>query len=396
MDAVKKNTVYAVMVEPVENQYTPPAADTDYVQSLVDGAEMNPAKELLERNIFSGSIGKNTPRTGQKSISGALPVEMRAAETEGDEPEFDKLILSAMGSKRQSAGASADDADSGSPHTTSRIYLLDTDAGSFGVGDIVTVKKAGAFHTSPVVAVSDALGDVYIDLLIPAAAPFADGDAIAALTTYVTADEGHPSLSISKYIEGTRREYGAGCKVVSMSLENFTTGQLASLNFGFEGLSYGQSVSAQPHDPNFSDQLPPIILSACVYQNGQILHVNELTIALENVLGYKTSTCSPNGRMASRVTERNVSGSINPYKQSDNVDQFNRFDQNQSFSLFASARLPTGVAGEYSGVVAFYLPNCLITEMAEADQDGLLQEELSFVASRGNAGEQEELFVSFS
>ena len=39
---------------------------------------------LLERNIFNGSLGKTTPRTGMKSVTGALPTEMRASATEGD------------------------------------------------------------------------------------------------------------------------------------------------------------------------------------------------------------------------------------------------------------------------------------------------------------------------
>lgn len=394
--AVKDNTVYAVEVEVTEGTYVPPsAADTSYVQVLSDGAEMTPAKELLERNIFNGSIGKVTPRTGTRTVTGAMPVEMRAGETEGDAPEADALFRSAMGSRRQVTATTADDTDSGSPHTTTRIYVLDADGSKYSVGDVVTVKVAGDYHTSPVTAVSSAGGDSYIDLLVAADSAFTDGDEIMALTTYVTADSGHPTLSISKYVEEARLEQATGCRVNSMALENFTTGQLASFNFGFEGLDFDQSLTAQPHTPDFDDSLPPIILDACVYQDGVQIAVNEFAFSMENTLGFATSTCSSNGRISGRVTERSITGSFNPYKQDDNIDNFNRFKNNTEFSLFARAYNPT-ITGEYHQVVSVYMPNCISTEIAEADQDGLLQENITYSASRGADGTQEEIYICFS
>jgi hypothetical protein len=396
-NSVKDNTVYAVEIEVTEGTYVAPsAADTSYVQVLSDGAEMTPAKELLEREIFTGSIGKVTPRVGMKSVTGALPTEMRASDVEGDAPENDALMRSALGLRRQVTSTTADDLDAGSPHTASRIYLLDADGSKYSVGDCVTVKVAGDYHTSPVSAVSSAAGDSYIDLLVPADAAFSDGDVIMAVTTYVTANSGHPTLSVSKYIEAARLEQATGCRVNSLSLENFSTGQLASFNFGFEGLSFDQSLTAQPHTPDYDDSLPPIILNACVYQDSTNIQVNELAFSMENTLGFVTSTCSPNGKISGRVTSRTITGSFNPYKQDDDVSNFDKFNNNTEFSLFASAHNPSATAGEFSQVVAVYMPKCLSTEITEADQDGVLQEGISFQASRGSDGTNEELYISFS
>lgn len=394
--AVKDNTVYAVEEESTEGTYVAPTAATSYVQTLSDGAEMTPAKETLERNILNGSIGKSTPLTGTRSVSGAMPVEMRANSTEGDAPEYDALMRSAMGLRRDVTTTTIDDTDSGGTHTTTRAYLADADAGKYEIGDIITIKQAGAYHTSPITAKSDTPGDVYIDILTPADSAFTDGEEIAPVATYLTADSGHPSLSISKYIEGARLEQATGCKVTSFSLENFTTGQLANWNFSFEGLDWDHSLTAQPHTPDFDDAQPPIILEACIYQDGAQLQLNELSFTLENTLGFVTSTCSSNGRISSRATERTVTGSMNPYKVDDSVAQSTRFKNNTSFSLFGRAYVPSSTAGEYGQVVSFYMPNCIITEVAEADQDGLLQEELSFTAGRGADGTSEELYISFS
>lgn len=394
--AVKDNTVFGVEIEDTENTYKAPQADTSYVQTLADGAEMTPAKELLDRDIFNGSIGKTTPRTGIRTVTGSMPVEMRASSTEGNAPEYDALLRSCLGSRRQVTTTSADDTDAGGPHTTSRIYLLDADASKYAVGDIVTVSVTGDYHTSPVSAVSNTPGDVYVDLLVAAANPFTDGDAIQALTTYVTANSGHPTLSISKYLEASVLEQATGCRVNSMALENFTTGQLASFNFGFEGMDFDRSVTAQPHTPSYSDAEPPIILEACVYQDGALIDVNEVAWSMENTLGFATSTCSSNGRISGRVTERTLTGSFNPYKQDDSITQFTKFKNNTEFSLFGTAKIPSATAGEYSQVVSFYMPSCIVTELGESDQDGLLQEDVSFSAGRGADGTGEEMYLSFS
>lgn len=394
--AVKNNTVMAVETESTEGTYAAPVSGDSFVQTLSDGAEMNPAKELIERNVFNGSIGKSTPRSGTKSVTGAMPVEYRAAEVEGNAPEYDKLLLSAMGQKRAMAAPMT----TGENHTTSQINIEDADIGDINVGDMVMIKQAGSFHVSPVSEVDDTLGAASITLLIPMAVAPADNVVIAKFTTYVTADAGHPSLSISKYVEDAITEKATGCKVTSMSLESFETGQIASLNFSFEGMGWDRTVAAPPHAPNYDASLPPIILEACVWQDGVKIPVNSLAVSLENTLGFVTSTCSSNGRISSRVTERNITGSINPYKEDDNVDNFLKFKSNQEFSLFAMAKIPMldvngNSTGEYSQVVAIYLPKCFISEIAEADQDGLLQEELSFVASRGADGQSEEMYMGF-
>jgi len=264
--AVKDNTVYAVEIEVTEGTYVAPSADTSYVQTLSDGAELVPAKETLERNVLNGSIGKTTPLTSTRSSTGSLPVEMRAGGGGGSAPEYDKLLRAGMGLRRTVLPAAVDATDSGGTHTTTRAYLPDSEAGVWAIGDILTVKRAGAYHTSPVIATSDTPGDVYIDILIPMGSAFIDTDALCAVTTYVTANSGHPTLSISKYIEAAILEQATGARVSSISLENFTTGQLANFNFGFEGLDWATSVTAQPHTPAFNDTQPTIILNACLFQ----------------------------------------------------------------------------------------------------------------------------------
>jgi hypothetical protein len=172
------------------------------------------------------------------------------------------------------------------------------------------------------------------------------------------------------------------------------------MNFGFEGLSFDRSLTANPFTPNYDDALPPITLRACVYQDGNQIQVNSLTASLENTLGFVTSTCSSNGRISSRVTERAITGSFNPYKSDDELVQFNKFKCNETYTLFAYAFNPRLDAnceftGEFDNVTAILLTNCITTELGESDQDGLLVNDVTFEATRGATGTDEEMKIAF-
>lgn len=384
---VKKNQAWAVEIEGTEGTYVAPTAANKFVQTLADGSELSRSKELLERAIFTSSIGQTAPRTGMFTAGGTLPVEARAAKVEGEAPEFDALMRAALGARRQIAATHAIEAGP----TASILPITNADT-IYEVHDIIMVKEPGKFHVSPVKAATAA----HVELEIPMPEVPTVGTVIAKVTNYKVADSGHPSLSVSRYLENAVLQKAVGCKVTTMTLEGFATGQLPSFKFGFEGLNFDSVIEAPPFTPAYSDQVPPIILGGKVYQDGVEIDINELTLSVENTLAFKTSIAAENGRVSSRVTERKNTGSINPFQDSASLSNFLKFKQNVPFSLFAYAMLPsTTTPGEFSGVVAVWMPNCLITELAEADQDGLLQDAITYSANRGNSGNIPELTIAF-
>lgn len=393
---VNKNTSIAITKEDTEGTYKAPGSSTDYVQTLAEGFELSPSKEVLERNIFTASVGRTSPRTGMFQASGTVPVEARANSTEGSAPEADKLLESAFGTKRQITAETTTRIDGEDANTDSILLIEDIDIGRFNIGDIVMIKQSGAYHVSPISAVDDTPGDAKITLLIPkSSGVFSPGVVISKSTIYTVADSNHPSLSISKYLENKILEYVTGSKVTSMSLENFTTGQIPNLSFGIEGLNYNRSVTANPFTPSYNQGLPPIMLDGRVYMNGIALCINEMTLSMENSLGFVTCITAENGRMSSRVTERVITGTFNPYKPDDSVENFTKFKNNTPFSLFVYGKVPTSTPGQFNGVVAIYMPNCLITELGETDQDGILQDSVTFSADRGVSGSIPEIYMAF-
>ena len=398
--SIKNNTRIAIKEESVEGTYQVPTSATDYISPLADGVALEPSKDLLERNNLTNSIGKARPRVGMKSVTVTLPCEAKASDVEGDAPEYGLLMEGALGAVRTATTTVSD-----ASHTTTVIKLTSqANALKYNVGDTVLIKKAGAYHLSPVISVDStgsSPGDFSITLLKAMPVAAADGDSIAALTTYLTANGGHPAISVTKFTTEAAaswvRETAVGCKVNNLALSGFSTGQLLSWSFGLEGLSFDRSVSSTGlYTPDFDESLPPIALSACVHIDGTQIDVNNLSFSVDNTLGFVMSTCNANGKISARITQRAITGSFDPYKTDTEVANYTRFNDNTQFSLFAYAFNPTGTAGQFNQTVSFYMPNCIITSISEGDQDGILQDSLSFSATRGTDGTSEELYISFS
>jgi hypothetical protein len=391
--AVKNTTKLAIEEEVTEGTYVTPAGASSFIQTLESGLEIKPSKELLERSVFAGTIGKVTPRTGTKSVSGSVPTEMRAYSTEGSAPEFNSLLKSAFGSRRQNTTNVTTKA---SGNTATVLQIEDADISKFNIGDIIMVKQSGAYHVSPITAKSTGTGTATITMLVAhPSGDCTDSVVISKFSTYYCAESGHPTLSISKYIDDAVLETAYGCRVNKFSIENFATGKIPTLNFGFDGLNFSRSLTAPSYTPSYDTALPPIMLDGRVYQDGSAIVINDLSVSLENTVGFATSIAASNGKTASRVTGRKITGSFNPYQQTDSIANYTKFLNNTEFSLFAYGKVDTSTSGEFGNVVAVYMPKCLITELAEGDADGLVQESISFQASRGTAGTTNEIYFCF-
>jgi len=389
---IKKNSVIGIEEEVTEGTYLAPTAATSYMQPLEDGFSIAPARELLDRAILNASPGKPTPRLGIKSVTAELPVEYRASGIEGGAPDFDSLLKSALGAVR-----SATTSTSKTGNSATQIEIEDADISKYAVGDIVLVKEAGAWEMRPISAVDPSGGaaNIQFPFALENGAP-SDNVVIGAFRTYLTAATGHVPLSLSYYWADEIRQALSGGKVTSMSIDNFTTGQIGSFNFSVEGLSYEDEVDGSAgFTPVYDSALPPILLKACVYYDGVVKEVNTVSLSLSNTLGFITDLCSPNGRVSSRVTDREITGSINPYKDDTTTEFFDDWNDGTEFSLFVSAFNPSAVAGEFDpgSIVSLWLPQCINTEFNTEDLEGILVDALTFRATRGANGDQEELYI---
>ncbi len=391
-DSIKNKTKIGLMKEVTEGTYLAPSGVTKFLAPLSDGVELNPSVEFKDRNVMTGSIGQVTGRIGMRSVDGALASEVRTSGVTGQEPQYGPLMEAALGDVRTNTTVIT---TKSSGNTADVLQIQDADISKLNVGDTILVKQAGAYHVSPIISKTTGTGTATVTLLVAhPSGDMTDSVTIEKFVTYLTANSGHPTLSISKYIEDQILEQAAGCRVKSVELNNFATGELADFKFSFEGLSYDQTLTAPPYTASFDSALPPIVLSSYVYVNGTEVQLNDFSFSVENTLAFKTATSSANGKISSRITSRAVSGSFNPYKQDDSIEWYSKLTNNTEFSIFAYMANPTGTTGEIKDVVGFYLPKVTISELTEADSDGQLQDSISFKATRGSDGTSEEIYIS--
>jgi hypothetical protein len=322
-------------------------------------------------------------------------VEFRGSGVEGGDPDFDLLLKSALGNRRQLTARVTTKA--APAHTTTVIQIEDADIASLSVGDVILILESGSHSVHAISAKTTGVGTATITITPARSVAPSASVQIAKFTTYYPANSGHIPLSLSYYLANEILAKAIGTKVTSLAVENFTTGQIASFNFGLEGLSFDEGNASAPHTPTYDTGLPPLILQACLFQNGIELQINEFTLSLENTLGFLTSTCSANGRISSRVTDRSISGSFNPFKDDTAATQFDLFNANTEYSLFVSAYNPSSVSGEIQlgSVVGIYLPKCISVEKTIGDQEGLLVDNVNFRATRGESGSTDEMFLGF-
>jgi len=388
---IKNTSIVAAQEEAVEGTYLVPQAATNYIQPL-PGFGITPGRETLVRETLNSSPGKVTPRQGIQTVTCSLPVEFRASGTEGADVDFSPLLESALGATRAVA---ANKTSKDASHSSTEIELTNGDAASFAVGDIVLVKEAGGFEIRPISATDEGTdtNSITFPFALTGGAP-ANEVVISKVTMFYTANTGHISVSVSEYLANTKRLGAAGCKVTSMSLDNFSTGQIASLNFALEGFSYTMADGVAPHTPSYDSGVPPTILNACLWQDGTLLEYNTFSLNVANTLGYISDACDSVGRTASRVSERVITGTFNPYMDDTSFTNFTNFDTTAEFSLFIQAYVPESTNGITLGsAIGIYLPQCVITEFKEAELDGVMVDEMSFQATRGSAGTSEEMYL---
>lgn len=378
MAYVAKNTAVVYVTEELTEGLAVNPSNVSAI-SITTDFEMNGEKELVERNNLTTSIIKEIPRVGIKTATLTLNVEAKANATEGGAPEAALLFEAALGATRAQTNTAT-------TLTTTNLSVIPVSAVTgFVAGDIVMIKDTnitGGYHISPITAAAaNGTNEDTITLLIASPTAPASNSSIAKFTTFHTANSGHPSLTVTTYLEDALKLQAAGCRVSSLSLDGFETGQIASFGFGLTGLDYDESVASSGITPTYTAGTPPLVLSACVYKDGVAIPVNGFSLSVENTLGRITSTCSPNGLIAQKVTEQTITGSFTPYMDTASVALFTAFDANTEFSICAILKNPGSSANTFKEVVGVYLPRCIVTAMPKSDQDGVMQYSIEFSAA---------------
>lgn len=363
---------------------------TDYVEVLSEGLELNKTREELTRDLLGGSVETEASRVGIAEVTGSIPVEYKASATEGDAPQsMDVLLKSILGGKRQ---ITADQTSDDLTHTSTIIYFADTSA--FSVGDIVLVKESGAYECRPIASIQEDTS-ITLAFALDNGAP-SNEVVVAQVTTYFHDTNSSVTFSAEHNLGNDAIQQKArGLRCTSMSVENWTVGQIPTVNFGIQGLGLDRVDANASASPNFTaDGTPPVMLEACVWLAGTKTSYTELTLNIENTVNYIQDACDEDGRIGSRITQQVVTASFNPYMDDSSLTaDWDKFNDNDDVSLFGYAFNPTASAGEFSEVIAFWIPQAKIIATPVADNDGIIANQIELKAHRKSGNDS--IFLSF-
>jgi len=385
----KSTSVIGVAEEVTEGTWVTPSA---WLQPL-PGFEVSSTKEELAREIITSALTRPTPRSGLKSTSVTLPLEWKASGTEGAVPEMDLIVKSMLGSRRQITTQTTSKA---SGNTTSVLQIEDADISKFTIGDlIVALDATNGYHPCFVTAVDTTGGAANITVSPAAGTAFVNSCVISKSTTYYPANSGHTSLSVSTYWADEILEKSIGCKVASMSLDNYNTAALASANYTLQGMDFDR-IDGSSSSPTYLSGLPPVLLQACIYQDGTSLPMNSFGLSIANTISQIKSLCSADGVTSQRITLREITGTMTPYMDDTTVTQFTKWNNLTEYAVIAIAYIPHSTLGVTLGsVVGIYLPQVITTNTPVSELDDVLIDNIEYKATGGSAGTSTDIFIGF-
>ena len=383
----ESTSILAIEVEVTEGTYIAPQADTayaQYIEATIDGA-----RETQEREIKTSGLAKAKPIPGTASSEASITLELRGSGTEGGQTDAHNLLKAVFGTNR-SAGSQG---TSSTGHTSTVINFANTSA--YKVGDTVAVLESGAHHISPIITVT---ANTSITLLVAkSSGSFTDNVAVSKFQTYLPSNtqSDYATLSISKYISNEILRSASGLRPNTFSIADWTTGSLPKMEFGLGGITFSESNVVAPQTPSYDTGLPAVILSSCLYVNGTQIDVNSMALNIDTPNSFLMSTCSADGRIASKKIPRVVTVTIDPYKDDTTFDFFTRFSNNTSVSVFAFSGNIGSTAGEYDlgSIVSFYMPTCTTTSHAVADLEDTSQDVIEYNADGGADGTGTEIYM---
>jgi hypothetical protein len=389
---VKNKSVVFVKKETTTGVYAAPASASDALEVLSSGAELALKRDIIDRQVLTSTIENVASRVGMKNVSGNLPTEYKAGSVAGAEPRESILFESLLGGKRSSVTVTT----KATGNTSTSLAINDADISKFAIGDCVLVKVANKYEVRPISAVVTTTGSATITF------PFAltngapsGATAIEAFSTFYHDSNAYPSFSTSYYVAGAIKEVGLGCKSISGSLESWETGKIPSWKFAISGLDMTQAVSTPTYTPDFTaDAKAPTMFLAQAWINGVAVDYNKLGLTLTNEKSDVLSAAASSGKIDTKKVKFTVEGTIDPYKSDSDVNQFTAYNNNSDISLFAYAFYDDGsVAGQFKNVVAIYIPRAKVTELTQADKNGVVTEEIKFRAYRGAGNDS--VFLGF-
>lgn len=169
---------------------------------------------------------------------------------------------------------------------------------------------------------------------------------------------------------------------------NFKSGQPVMLDFTFQGVEAGITDVALLSGISHETTKPPALLSAALVLDAYAARIGELNIDVNNALSSRDDINDPRGLLSFQITDRNISGSLNPEMVTvATYDFYSKFVGNTEIAIALSLGATTG------NMFKFFAPKMQLTKIDDEDRDGMQLAKCSFDLNGTVNGDDEFSFI---
>lgn len=304
--AAKKKTLVAAVIES-----TAGTLETDGADDALGIVEVSWSDEMeqITRSIMSQSLTPLDPLVGKSTASIEITLEMKGSGTIADAPEADALLQASWGGKKALIGGTV--AASPAPSTT--VFKVSGTGCNLAVGDLIVVEVGAGWQQRVITAVTPGTDEATVTVPALTAAPTA-GNTVANGFKYSPVSSGHKTVSIYVYIDGGIKLSFRGCQG-TFKISDFAVGTSPKMIFSMEALDVTYAASSTPgYTPNIDRTLKPaVVLGASLTLDNVEEKIRTFEFDLGIGITRRESIQAISGTDSMEISERNATGSIDPY-----------------------------------------------------------------------------------
>ena len=366
----KKKTIFAAVKEVTPGTLV---ADSATDAMVIVDISLSPKLEQVSRDVMRNSLTSLPSLPGKQTASFEVTVELRGSGVVATAPEYAVLMESAFGIQKIAYGGTV----KASPApTTSGFTVTDgSPACNLAVGDAILVDVSSTATASWeqvwVATATPGTGETAITVTPALSVAPTSSHVVAGSVMYrLTSDETvRPTFSAYVYLDGGVKFSFAGC-LCNMKMSDFSVGAIPKAVFSVEAQSWKVEDADCGYTPSVDVNLKPaVVLGASLQTAASTTFAEEYVRNFEFDLGMgitRNEAIQPtSGTYLMAVSERKVTGSINPY-----MEDSSHFTAWQAMtSLALHAKLADKLAKP--NILAFRLPQITRTDVGLEDADGI-------------------------
>jgi len=337
--------------------------------------------EFFTRNPVRSSFSGMGKVAGRRPAGLTFSMELRGSGTKTTDAEWVKL-LKACGFESNVLKSNAIGAITSGPFQHGETITGGT---SSGKGRVIINTATGATKVYYVVISGTIQSGEVITGGTSGASATTSGAAVTEGQEYRPISTTVSSLTMGCYEDGVLKLIKGARGSVKF---NFKSGQPVMLDFTFQGVEAGITDVALLSGITHETTKPPALLSAALALDTYAARIGEMNIDVNNTLSSRDDINDPRGLLSFQITDRNISGSLNPEMVTVAAyDFYSKFVGNTEIAIAISLGATTG------NMFKFFAPKMQLTKVDDEDRDGMQLAKCSFDLNGSVNGDDEFSFI---